>query len=169
MDPILIIVSILFVLSLLGATVLFKFFKSSAIIKNKKYQAGGAIAGFILIFGVLYTTYANIEAKKYEDLVQQNKQLKNKYDLLKTNYDEQMNKKLQIKGRINPFHSGYTRIILTGNEVNPDSDGKFSLEAPCLDPKDGAYLYVVREGKSTISKIIFPEDNTNDLIIPDNG
>lgn len=47
--------------------ILFKFFKSSAIVKNKKYQAGGAIAGFIIIFVVRYASYDNIAKRGYEE------------------------------------------------------------------------------------------------------
>jgi len=60
MNASLISVSIFFVLSLIGAIVLFKYLKSSATIKKSEYQAGGAIAGFILIYGLLYTSYTSI-------------------------------------------------------------------------------------------------------------
>lgn len=46
----LLVIVIFFFLSLIGAYVLFKFLESSAIIKNKKYQAGGAIAGIYSYF-----------------------------------------------------------------------------------------------------------------------
>ncbi len=61
-----VIVGIVFILSLTGAFILFKFFKSTAIIKNKNYQAGGDIAGFILIFGALYGAYDTLEKRGRE-------------------------------------------------------------------------------------------------------
>lgn len=50
-------VTVIFVLSLGGAIVLFKFLKSSAIIKKTGYQAGGALAGFLLIYGTLFYSF----------------------------------------------------------------------------------------------------------------
>lgn len=58
----LVVVSVIFALSLLGAFVLFKFLKSAAMIKRPGYQAGGALAGFLLIFGTLYMSYNQLEA-----------------------------------------------------------------------------------------------------------
>lgn len=152
------VMGMLFFLSLLAAVILFKFFKSSAIIKNKKYQAGGAIAGFIIIFVTLYTSYDHIEKRGYETLKEQHKELKNAYD--------QLSKTLPIRGKIDPYKGEQTRILITTKEFNPDSNGRFKFEVPCIDKKDGAFIYVVREGKGTISKVIFEEDNTEDLTIP---
>jgi hypothetical protein len=50
-------VSVVFLMSLLGALVLFKVLKSSALIKRPGYQAGGALAGFLLIYGALYYSF----------------------------------------------------------------------------------------------------------------
>lgn len=55
------VVAIIFLLSLLGAFVLFKFLKSYAKIQRKGYQAGGALAGFLLIYAALYSSYDRIE------------------------------------------------------------------------------------------------------------
>jgi hypothetical protein len=57
MNVLLIPLSVIFTLSLVGSIVLFRFLKSSATIKKRTYQAGGAIAGFILIYGLLYTSF----------------------------------------------------------------------------------------------------------------
>ena len=56
----LVAISIFFVLSLIGAIVLFRYLKSSATITKPGYQAGGAIAGFLLIYAILYTSYISI-------------------------------------------------------------------------------------------------------------
>ena len=48
---------VIFCLSLAGSFILFKFLKSSATIKKPTYQAGGAIAGFILIYGLLFSSF----------------------------------------------------------------------------------------------------------------
>lgn len=60
-QTLLIVVSAIFALSLFGAYVLFRFLKSTAIIKRTGYQAGGALAGFLLIFGALYASYSQLE------------------------------------------------------------------------------------------------------------
>lgn len=52
---------VFFLLSLLGAIVLFRYLKSSATIKKAEYQAGGAIAGFLLVYGILYGSYLSIK------------------------------------------------------------------------------------------------------------
>jgi hypothetical protein len=57
---ILIVVTVIFILSLAGAFILFKFLKSFALIKKVGYQAGGAIAGFLLIYGALYYSFDNL-------------------------------------------------------------------------------------------------------------
>ncbi len=57
MNVLLIPLSVIFALSLSGSVVLFKFLSSSATIKKKSYKAGGAIAGFILIYGLLFTSF----------------------------------------------------------------------------------------------------------------
>jgi len=49
--------SVIFILSLGGSFVLFKFLKSSATVKKPTFQAGGALAGFIIIYGLLFTTF----------------------------------------------------------------------------------------------------------------
>lgn len=51
---------IFFLLSLIGAVVLFKLLKSTAIIKKAGYQAGGALAGFLLIYGTLFYSYESM-------------------------------------------------------------------------------------------------------------
>lgn len=57
MNIMLIPLSVMFTLSLVGSIILFRFLKSSATIKKKSYQAGGAIAGFILIYGLLFASF----------------------------------------------------------------------------------------------------------------
>ena len=49
----LIVIVVLFLLSLAAAVILFAFFKSTAVVQGTRYQAGGAIAGFIIVFVLL--------------------------------------------------------------------------------------------------------------------
>lgn len=54
------VVAVMFILSLIGAYVLFKYLKSSALIKREGYKAGGAIAGFLLIYGILFYSFDSL-------------------------------------------------------------------------------------------------------------
>ena len=54
------VITVIFLLSLLGAVALFKFLKSTAMIKKAGYQAGGAVAGFLLIYGTLYASFHSL-------------------------------------------------------------------------------------------------------------
>lgn len=60
------IVVIIFILSLAGAYVLFKLLKSTAVIKKTGYQAGGALAGFLLIYGMLFYSYDKMAQSNIE-------------------------------------------------------------------------------------------------------
>jgi len=51
---------VIFCLSLIGSFILFKFLKSSATIKKPTYRAGGAIAGFIIIYVLLFGTFKSV-------------------------------------------------------------------------------------------------------------
>lgn len=68
MNTQLIVAVVLFLLSLLGAYVLFKVLKSAAWIKRPDYQAGGALAGFLLIFATLSMTHYKLSALESDDL-----------------------------------------------------------------------------------------------------
>ncbi len=61
------IVAVFFLLSLVGAYVLFKILESSAVVKRPGYQAGGALAGFLLIFGTLAVTHQNLALGETDD------------------------------------------------------------------------------------------------------
>jgi hypothetical protein len=91
-------------MSLIGAVVLFRFLKSTALIKNGKYQAGGAMAGFLLIYGALFGSYAKlVEAST-----------------------------IRVAGTIRP--SQYPlKVILAMGEAAPDSNGNFSIDTAHVD------------------------------------
>jgi hypothetical protein len=63
-SELLVLVGVIFLLSLVGALVLFKVLQSTAIIQRKGYQAGGALAGFLLIFAALYGAYHQLNAQQ---------------------------------------------------------------------------------------------------------
>ena len=57
---VLIVISVMFVISLGGAFVLFRFLDSHATIQRAGYKAGGALAGFLIILGMLFGTYVKL-------------------------------------------------------------------------------------------------------------
>lgn len=129
------VVAGIFLLSLIGAVVLFKFFRSTAIITGKTYQAGGAIAGFILLYSVLYGSYYKIEESEYRKIV-------NEYKVL---VDKMAPK--PITGRITPYKRN-TKVVLAVKETDPDSSGRFRLQASAVDPvNNDVRLYVITEDK----------------------
>jgi len=83
---------------------------------------------------------------------------------MKNNYHK-LAETLSIRGKIDPYRGENTRIIIATKEVNPDSFGKFQLQTPCIDIKDGASLYIIREGKKPFQQYLFEGDNTNNLTI----
>jgi hypothetical protein len=113
-------VAIIFALSLVGAVVLFRFFKSSAIIKKKAYQAGGAVAGFAIIYSLLFASYYEIER-------QETKRLKHTIADLEVKVKE-----LEIdvvSGVVEPDNQP-VKVRLVFDAVEPDSDGKFKFKVP---------------------------------------
>jgi hypothetical protein len=67
------------IISLFIAFILFKYLKSSASFKDKTtgYQAGGAIAGFIIVFSILFGSYVKLNGSlnDYKSFVQKNERV----------------------------------------------------------------------------------------------
>lgn len=152
---IILVVGILFFLSLLGAVILFKFFKSSAIVKNKQYQAGGAIGGFIIIFLLLSTSYYELEKTKNDSLMKKFEETSARL--------ESLNLKLQllsIEGKINPSFQD-AKVVLSVKETEADISGRFKFSMNCIDPEvDDVKIYVQREGKYIPYRITSKKDMT---------
>ena len=130
MDHGLIVVSTLFSLSLLGAFVLFYFLKATAVVKNKRYQAGGALAGFIVLYSALSGSHIYIEENDCQQIIHDYEEM------------EKYSQNTVIKGQVNP--SKDVELILAVRRTNPDKSGKFKLTAPCLNfERDDVRLYVV--------------------------
>ena len=56
----LVTVVVMFTLSLVAAFILFKVLKSSALIEKAGYRAGGALAGFLLVYAALYSSFQRL-------------------------------------------------------------------------------------------------------------
>lgn len=160
MSTSLLVTGVICILSLVGAVVLFKFLKSSALIKNKTYQAGGAIAGFIIIFLTLIAAYNQLEKNSSVHL---------KEELAKAQLEitslRESSQQSQINGKIIPYNK-YTKIVLAVNQTDPDSTGQFRLLANCIDPeKDDVKIYVISENGGYKSKAILSKQEMADILI----
>src|SRR5262245_10763313 len=115
------IVSILFALSLLAAVVLFAFFKSTAIIKTPKYQAGGAIAGFVIVYSILQFSFDRISG--HEARIQESeKEIENLRAA--TMNCEQFTATRDIAGTVNPY-SDQIKVVLAVTATDLPSNGRF--------------------------------------------
>ncbi len=154
MDTVL-IVAVIFLFSLAGASILFRFFESAAIIENKHYKAGGAIAGFLLIYGALYYSFYEIENSEFK---QQNEIISNKNKILNKEISTLKN---TLEGKIVSGvvlnKTSEVKVILATKHTDIDSDGRFFMKASCLNPKENEIrLYVITEGShvsSTLEKL----------------
>lgn len=111
-------ISAFFLLSLLGAYVLFKYLKSEAQVSSRWYQAGGALAGFVIIYGLLYGSYYQIVSHGPE-----------------------------ITGKVAPALRS-VKLVLSVAEQEPDNQGDFKLTTPFnLDlQKSDVRLYLLTQG-----------------------
>lgn len=151
MNP-LIVVLVLFALALLGAFTLFKFLESSAFVRNKTYQAGGAIGGFVILYGILYSSFYSMESNEYHKIKSEYERLKQKFELA------------QISGSIVPYQKD-TAIILAVEKTDPDANGNFKFRAPCIDPEvSEPRIYVMRDGRHI--SLMLSEEEMNGIQIP---
>lgn len=159
----LVLVCIFFILSLIGAIILFKCLHSHATIKSEKWQAGGAIGGFIIIFLLCFFVYTWI--KRYEE----------KIDTLEVNLNskqseiDRLNKVLEtklIEGIIKPYKE-HTIIFLAVEACVPRSvDGKFRLRTSCIDPEyNDISLHIITE-KGHTQYNIYSEEEMSGIEIP---
>ena len=95
-------VLILFALvSLVPAFVLFKFLESTAIIKKKNYQAGGAIAGYIIVLAALFAVKVKLEATGRDAVNAELKQSESRYAELLSQYKEATTRS-SVAGTVRP-------------------------------------------------------------------
>jgi len=158
------IVPLLFLLSLVAAFLLFKFLDSKAEIVSKGYKAGGAIAGFIIVYGMLYGSFYKISGAQ-EKLEEQ----KNTIEELQSKISERdkFQQVRQFQGTIEPY-SEHTKVVLavTESDIQDPINRRFRLSAQCVDLIKGKFsLYVLRAGR-VYPYEIFPEDDISALKIP---
>jgi hypothetical protein len=153
----LVVVPILFGLSMLAAVILFKFFQATAFITTKEYQLGGAIAGFVIVYLMLNSSYNTISGAK-DNLAVRDEKI------------EHMSKELgelqrysaahYVEGVVDPY-SEKTKVILAVTETDLPVNKQFRLSAPCIDPSKGRLeLYILKEGRVFPYEIFPNEDIT---------
>jgi hypothetical protein len=121
-------------ISLLIAFILFKYLKSSAMVKKTGYQAGGAIAGFIIVFSILMASYLKLK----------NSEVETKKDLLN-------NSKIPytISGRVlktdSDNHDG-VRVTLypPASKAITDPTGRFAIEGMRFSQVDIDSMDIIR-------------------------
>lgn len=142
-----IVVIVIFLMSLIGAYILFKILKSTAVMNNAKYQAGGALAGFIILYGTIFGSYHSLQ-----NVSEIRKEL-DKARLLQDNLGER-----QINGTIIPSDRN-AKIVLAVQQTGADDSGNFRLLARCIDPKnDDLKIFVIHEDKYQFKRISSRDD-----------
>jgi hypothetical protein len=133
------IVALCFALSLVGAVVLFKFLKSSALVKNKSYRAGGALAGFVIIYGVLFGSILKIEQLKTGELSQELDSARKQLEIT------------VVSGAVEP-DKGPLKVRLVFDAQVPDStEGRFNFNVPRVVLDDpGIAVYAVTDDDHVI-------------------
>lgn len=125
----LVVVAAIFFMSLVGAYILFAILKSVAQISNKAYQAGGALAGFIILYLTMFQSYQSLHHIEVTE-----KELKVAKKSLEKN---------EINGTIIP-NSQTAKIVIATQQTDADDNGKFKLLAKCISPEDDdVKVYVI--------------------------
>lgn len=83
--PPIVAITVFFVLSLTGAIVLFHFLKSTGVFSTVKGQAGGALAGFLMIFAAMDASYLALApgAEEIADLLATQEELETEITTLR--------------------------------------------------------------------------------------
>jgi hypothetical protein len=133
------VIGLFFLLSLVGAVVLFRFFKSMAVIQRKTYQAGGAVAGFVIIFSLLFSAYDWLEKRHNRELNDENKKLQEENKNLRDMFP--------VKEKVDPYNS-VVQIFLSVANPRPDfRDGHFSVSVP-------SFVFEQNRGEVTLLAVV---------------
>lgn len=149
-------VAVVFLLSLVGAWVLFKWLSSTAAVTKKEYQLGGAAAGCVILFSVLYAAYNHLVGLKLEDLQAQLKACAGQRDV-----EEH---EVHIMGTVVPTPQRATLVLVAKAIPLPDS-GRFDLVAKGIDFKNAPPSFYVMDATQFWYNQAFPEDDPSKLTI----
>ena len=135
-----VIVVVFFLCSLAASYVLFKLLRSQARVGKSSWQAGGALAGFVIVFLAMQTTYKSISD------IESVKGRLNATEAELKSVKAQLAAKT-ITGKIQP-NLVETKVVLAVAATDPDGNGRFRVDGRCLDPvTDDLRLYFIREGR----------------------
>lgn len=145
----LVAVAVLFACSLVAAIVLFKVLKSTAAVRRKEYQVGGAAAGFLIIYGALFASYHQLQGGQIR---QQSVQL--------AACQSHLLPDITVEGAVVPPIKDATVIV--GHETTAlDTSGRF-LVTTRGEPQS---LYII-SGETHLSHTIWPGDDLTNIRIP---
>ncbi len=151
------VVTILFTLSLIAAWILFKFLQSTAAITKKEYQMGGAAAGFLIIYGALYSSYTHLATLARD-------QSKNDLATCVANLQKtgESDAEVGIKGVVDPPPKDAWVVFATKTVSLPD-DGTFRFSARQKDVKsmDPPVIYIITEQKHNQRQLDPGDDLSN--------
>lgn len=137
-------VPLLFGLSMLAAILLFRFFQATAVITTKEYQLGGSIAGFVVVYMMLNSSYNTLSGEKKKLDYQDQKITEMAKDLGELKAYSAAH---DVEGVVDPY-SDHTKVVLAVTETDLPINRQFRLSAPCIDPNKGRLaLYILKEGK----------------------
>lgn len=144
------IVIAFFFCSLMASYVLFKLLKSTARVGGNTRQAGGALAGFVIIFAAMEGAYIYISGNELQQarLASTEKNLQNRLDKAEADLALK-NQQLEVKeiaGKIQP-NLVETKVVLAIAATDLDVNGIFRIDGRCLDLADDLRLYFIREGR----------------------
>jgi hypothetical protein len=163
----LVVISVLFGLSLLGAYVLFKILQSTATVTKPEYQLGGAAAGFVVILTIVSVTYVQVDDKKQRDDISD---LQRKLNALAPELEKgktclaETEKDFVYGGTVSPSIEE-ANVMLVISAVKLQDDGKFQIKVRHVKPTDGPSLYVIGGSGHTVYKQVFDNDDPTNLTI----
>lgn len=131
MNESLFVVIAIFLMSLIGAYILFKILKATAAIKNEKFHAGGALAGFIILYGTMFQSYQSLHYIE---------ETENKLKVAQKALERD-----EINGKLVP-NAQNAKIVLATQQTDADDDGNFRLLTQCINPEDeDIKVYVISQ------------------------
>lgn len=123
--PPLIAVAVIFFLSLGGAYVLFRTLKATAVVKTVRGQAGGALAGFLMIFSALGGTYLKLAptSEKLQAMTDENARLEARIQ--------------DLEAKLEGYKHQTETWTLMGRVQREDMASAAGVEVVLLPPKKG--------------------------------
>jgi hypothetical protein len=170
----LVVISVLFGLSLLAAWVLFRVLQSTAAVKNKDYQLGGAAAGFVVILSLSSFTYIRVDNNtKQTQIDKLTSQLADETSEANKETAEAKKAKASLAAQSSqvtysgtvtpPVQAAYVVLGVTEEMLQPN--GTFEIKSN-VKPADLPSIFVIGASSHAPYKQVFASDNPAKLTIP---